>query len=167
MVFRLASSIRVPLSSFFSRVVPSWSTGSFERRAGIKSRAVIMNDSRGEREDIIVIDGREGRSRGWLPFNLEANPFVHLLPLLPGRHRAMRRGAARRGAILLPPMYLCGEKLGYLVHLVPLKARTETVIETIFCGNFMARGWKIIKFIFMSLCYLIIVIHEEGDKSWN
>lgn len=32
--------------------------------AGIKSRAVIMNDSRGEREDIIVIDGREGRGRG-------------------------------------------------------------------------------------------------------
>jgi len=89
-VYGVSSRFKHPCSPFlfFSRVTLSWSTSSFERRAGIKSRAVIMNDSRGEREDIIVIDGREGRSRGWLPFNLEANPFVHLLPLLPGRHRA-------------------------------------------------------------------------------
>lgn len=50
-VYGASSRFKHPCSPFFffSRVTPSWSTGSFERRAGIKSRAVIMNDSRGER----------------------------------------------------------------------------------------------------------------------
>lgn len=88
--------------------------------AGIKSRAVIMNDSRGERGYIIVIDGREGRSRGWLPFNLEANPFAHPLPLLLGRHRTC---ATRRRDFITSNCIFMGKNWD-LVDLVPFKVET-------------------------------------------